>query len=380
MNPHRLIPNEIRGRNTLIGNLPVVGDVVGDASAKDLLFAVVIPLFASMFVVGSLPEQYSQYGIYIMFGVIAIGFSILAAIPNYTSFSGLVTQFYSFHKTANERRPIPVGENDEKVEHRMWETSESTVEKTGVERIFGDKGVIERDDEVIVGAMKVRGMNLDTATQGSVSTATQQFANFVNNNLEFPIQIYLTTRRFNPDQFLDKYESRLDDPEIQDNDLIEMYIDHYIDRTPRFLSQYYYREYYILVPVTRYDVRKRSREQGALDLTAIPGGVGELLAEIFGGSDVGQITEDQIRQRQINEAKKRLEKVRTNGIESLGDAEAEVIDDANHYAALIKEFWEGRDLAFKRDEQFLRETPLVTGKPDRDKMETGQGVSASELQ
>lgn len=343
----------------MIGNLPIIGDIIGDASIRDVIFALLIPLFITMTIVGSLPESYGNIGFGIMLIVFLLGVSVLAAVPDYTSFSGLISTYLSFKRRAKESRKVN-SETDEEVEHRIWETSESTVEQTGVSKIYGEKGVIEREDGAIVGAMKINGANLDTATERSVREVTQQFANFVNNNLSFPIQIYLTTRRFNPETFLEKYENRLDDPEIQGNDMLELYIDHYTDRTPRFLSRYYYREYYILIPVTVSDVVRESREEGALNLSAIPGGIGELLADLFGSSSFGEITEKQIKQRQIDEVKKRLEKVSRNGIEGLGDANAEVITDANHYAALIKEFWEGRDLSFKRDKNFVRETPVVS--------------------
>lgn len=368
MNPSRLIPNDLHGRNTLIGGLPIVGDFVGDASPKDVLFAVIIPTFIVMNLIEMLPPSISQYGAFIILGVIGIGFSLIAAIPDYTTLSGLINQFRTFHGKANESRRGGT-KNDDKIEHRTWETTESTVDKTHIKKLYGNKGVIERDDDVICGAIKINGINLDTATEQSVAQATEGFANFLNSNLDFPIQIYMTTRKFNPEKFLEKYEDRLEDPEIQDNAPMQMYIQNYMQRTPQFLSQHYYREYYIIVPVSRWDVRQSSREEGALDLSVVPG-IGDILAEVFGKSDVSQITEDQIKQRQIDECWKRMQKIKQNGLDNIG-ADATIIDDVNHFAALIKEFWEGRDMAYKRDKEFVRSDPIVHGETD---------LQASELQ
>jgi hypothetical protein len=366
----RITVKELSGQNTLLNTLPFIGDLVGNASMKDVVFAVVIPVFTTMFVFEGLPSQFSSYGIYAILIVAAVGFGVVAAVPNYTSLSSLIKQFKIYKTRASENR-ISESEEDEELEHRSWESTESTIEKTFVEKIYGDEGMIERDDETIVGAMRVRGMNLDTATARTQSDATQSWKNFLNTGLDFPIQIYLSTRRFDPDNYLDKFENRLNDEEIENNYIMDMYLNHYIERTPVFLSQQYYREYYIIVPVNEWDIRRKSREEGALDLSVIPG-IGELLAELFGSSDVGRLTESQVKKRQIDEARTRLQTIKKNGIGSLDGAEAEIITDANEYAALIKEFWEGRDMSFKENSNMVRNNPVVMGESDTESVKKEQ--------
>lgn len=361
--PNRLIPDELKGRNTVLSNIPIVGDFIGHASAVDAILAVVIPTFATMMILQQLPEAINRYSIFVMIIVAAIGFGFLAVIPSYTSLTGIIKQYIQFRRSASVSRLTPEGQEDTEVKNRIWEVQESTVEKHHVERIYVDQGVIERDDGTIVGAMKVSGTNLDQAPQEAINRATQQFSNFVNQNLDFKVQIYLTTRRFNPEKYLEKYMDRLEDTDVQNNEILNIYLNHYIERTPQFLSRFYYREYYVLVPVTAWDVKRSEQQGGILDLGVIPG-VGDLLSELFGQSGVGELTETQLKQRQIDEARKRMQRFKQGGIAPLEGADADIITDANEYASIIKEFWLGRDFELKGEENFVRESPVVAGKTD----------------
>jgi hypothetical protein len=365
--PTRITAGDLTGQSTLLEGLPFVGEFLSNASARDFIYAVVIPVFGTMLLFEQLPDQFSQYGVYAIFIVALLGTGLVAVIPEYTSLSGLLNQYKIFKTRASESRMVESSE-DEKVNHRKWETSESTIEKTHVKKVYGDEGVIERDDGVIVAAMKVEGMNLDKATQRTQNEATQSFRNFLNSSLDFPIQIYLTTRKFDSTEFLQKYEDRLEDSEIQENPIMEMYLNHYIERTPIFLSQQYYREYYILVPVSTWDVRRESREGGSLNFESIPS-FGDFLAELFGSSDVGKLTDDQIKQRQIDEAKKRMRKIKQAGIAPLDGARGNILEDANEYSALIKEFWEGRDMSNRDNSELIRNQPISMGRLDQDEVE-----------
>lgn len=372
-NPHKLIPDKLKGRNSLVGNIPGIGDRLGHVSFMDVVVTVIGPVVLTLFLLGVVPPFIQEYSIPILVAVALVGFTFLMIIPPYTSITSLFQMWRDFHKTPNDIRAVTDG-GDPDIDLRTWELDKSTVDFTGVEKIHSNRGVVEREDGVIVGGIRVEGTNLDSSTERETIQKTESWTAFLNNSLDFPIQIYLTTRRFNPKPFIKKYEERLEDPEVQSNPILSMYIQDYSRRAPEFLSSQFYREYYIIVPVKKSEVLKDSGgSKGLFNFEAIPG-IGELLA-IFLGRESG-LTDEQVRNRQIDEVEKRIDKIRHAGLENIGSSGEQI--NANEFAALLKEFWEGKDMSHRMDEEFVRSSPIVVGDADKKQFDQVQQDSDSE--
>lgn len=370
MNPHKLILNDVGEGSTLTGNIPVVGEYIGKASFMDLIYAIFLPMIATSALVNNLPESIAQYDIFIIIGAAGIGALILIAIPEYTTLSGLLKLYRDHKRQPKERRLLTDGgDSDDKIDRRSWEMEGDTIEVTGVERLISarhggqDVGFVERDDGDVVGVIKVdQGVNLDTGTDGQVSRSVESFASFLNHSLDFPVQFHLTNRKFNPDNYLEKYEERLNDEEVIDNPVLQTYIEQYTKKSRQFYDTTLIREYYVVIPVSKSDVRQREPDSGLLNVSAMPG-IGPVLSELLGASDQRNLHEDYIVDRQVKEVNNRMDKFVNAGIQGLNGASASKLD-VDECATLLKRFWEGRDMGHREGDSLVRSHPVVKGEPD----------------
>jgi len=123
--------------------------------------------------------------------------------------------------------------------------------ETRFERAHLSRNAPERQDGTLVGLVEVSAPLLALATPSEWAAHTSAFADFCNTTLEYPIQIYSTTRAFDVDSYLSTYEDRLSDPDVLANPrlgaLIEGYIEWY--ETELASREMTIREHYVIVSV-----------------------------------------------------------------------------------------------------------------------------------
>jgi len=208
---------------------------------------------------------------------------------------------------------------------------ESATELTQVERIFPDHDAVERTDGAVVGMVAVEPPTMALATTAEWAQTTESFRDFLNTTVEFPIQLYSTTRPFPAADHAARYTERLDDDDVDATpvlaDLIEGYVEWHVencDARPMTI-----RDHYVVVPVTPAEVQfeeSRFVEQ----LAALPF-VGVLLRAAFAQPRAVE------RQTMLAALDDRLRRV-TTGLREMRGCDAHRVS-AETATRVIGEYW-----------------------------------------
>jgi len=260
--------------------------------------------------------------------------------PAYTTSLDWVGTFLGFHARARDH------------DH------EAAREYTRVERVHPEVGAIERADGAFLGVVQVVPPTMALATNKEWTQAAASFEEFLNTTVEFPIQLYSTTRRFPAEEYLDRYEDRFEDPDVKDNPKLEALLEHYTEwyaddlrRRPMTI-----RDHYVIVPVRRHEVQF---DAGSIveQLGALPV-VGPLVRawrappEPVVTAAMAEALDD------------RLQRV-TMGLRDVEGCHAHRVD-AGEAAQLIAEYWAGHSLEYDELDRLLRTRPVVANGGETD--------------
>ncbi|MFC6723438.1 hypothetical protein ACFQE1_03330 [Halobium palmae] len=141
--------------------------------------------------------------------------------------------------------------SDRRLEHDEAKTH------THVERVHLDRNAIERPDGAVVGMLQIEPPSLALATDSEWAETSDAFRDLLDTTVEFPIQIHSATRPFPVETYLDRYERRRHDPDVEANPRLAALIDGYLDWYRESLAerQMTIREHYVVVPVTPAEVQ-----------------------------------------------------------------------------------------------------------------------------
>jgi hypothetical protein len=233
--PSKRIPKSLGTEASLFGTytLTDLAVALSPGVAVVLLTQVVLP--SSLRIGGYAPQTLT---LPVAAGGIALGGLFVYVTPAYASSLEWLTMFLAYQRSETE---LP---------------EESVVEQPGVRRVHRDDGVIERTDGALFGLVQVSPPTMALATEAEWARKAEAFQDFCNTTLEFPIQIFSTTQPFPVDEYLSRYETRLEDPDVRRNPqlarLIEEYIEWYeADLEERRMT---IRDHYVVVPVAPHEV------------------------------------------------------------------------------------------------------------------------------
>lgn len=170
---------------------------------------------------------------------ITIGAIFVSLTPNYTNSLDWLQTVIGFYS------------NETEIEH------DDAKEYTQVERIHPDQNAIERTDGALVGLVQVEPPNMALATGAEWAQKADAFQDFLNTVVEFPIQIYSSTRDFPVEEYLAHYESRLGDDDVKANPQLAALIENYIEwyETDLEQRQMTIRDHYVIVTVAPEEVQ-----------------------------------------------------------------------------------------------------------------------------
>ena len=231
------------------------------------------------------------------------------------------------------------------------EAHDTAAEHTQIERVYPDHDAIERQDGAVFGLVQVSPPSMALATDEEWAAKTDSFQNFLNTTVTFPIQVFSTTRPFPVETYLDRYRSRLDDPDVQANPRLERLIEEYIDWYERDLAarQMTIRDHYVVVPVTPGEVQF-SRGSLLAPLCNLPV-LGSLITLWSSPPPAEQ------RQALFETLADRLDRVR-RGIHDIEGCRAQQVD-ATTAAQVISDYWAGQTQVHGEIDNRLRSQPLV---------------------
>lgn len=351
------IPNNLGGTDTL--RLPFIGTI----DFSDAIVALGPAMFTLFVLNQIIPADvgYVTIGLSVFVGLFGILF--LLAKPNYLSLSKWLQNYLeyrgrpeSIEKTVAtdgglDRHGVPVSAGDD------------TRNLTKVDKIFPNGEAVLLQDGSMVGAVECGGVNLDTATGGEWQSYAESFANWFNTQVSYDLQFYMPMREFDPTAQVDMYLDRLDDDDIQNNDIMKDYAEDRAAWMQATAAESYVREFYVLFKVKRSEVRTNQFDQGDLErnLKKLPVGssLEDFIKGLRGGDTSSTLSERELKDRQLREVQRRRDAV-VGGL-GLGGKNKVTPVDGDHLGALLKEYWEGTIVREKEAENFVRNSPFVTG-------------------
>lgn len=368
----RRIPDNLGGTDTIFDNAPIVGAV----QASDGFVAFGPALFLLFVFENILPSSLSIIGFIISGFAAFVGVLALLIKPSYLTLGQWISDIRRFRNAPDTyRKALPNGEGaddtDGSVDSIEINSNRDTREKIDLERIYPQYGAIERPDDTVVGIVRVRGLNLDSATQRTINQKIQQFDNLVNQNLKNDIQLYMPMRQFDPTKQIDMYEDRLEDSEIFQNDpLLQEYISDRISFITAMSMGSYIRRFYVVCEVPRQEVITDEAQAGemkrALEQVPPRGLWSQLYIAIKGGR-LTTLNDDELKTRQLEQLEERRNEISNLFSGHLG-CKTETLD-ADSVGVLLKEFWEGVHVNEDEEDGFIRRSPFVKGETDKQRME-----------
>lgn len=330
--PTKRIPKSLDTETKLLGSYTMSDLVVAllPAAVVVLLTRTVLPTVAV--------RGYTLQALSLPLAVIAFGAGALFVYltPAFASSLTWLSVYAAF------RRDAPTADYEEATEY------------TGIERVYPEYDAIARTDGTLVGAVHVTPPTMALATTHEWARKAEAFEDFLNTTVEFPIQLYATTQPFPVDQYIDRYEERLTDPDVTDNPVLEQLIETYVDwyRGEMDRRHITIRDHYVLVPVRPDEVHFADDDSIVSQLAELP------YIGLFVHAWLGSRVEAE-RTAQATALKERTRHVE-RGLREIQDCDATRVDAAG-LTDVVAEYWGEPDQTTGDTDATLRTTPLVGG-------------------
>lgn len=359
----RKIPDQLGASDHLFEDAPLVGTV----DLNDGIIALA-PAILSLFVTQNLlPDAYAGLGLLIPVVLGILGMSLLLIKPNYLTLGEWVSAWREYRNRPTERRKQLATDGGKPIDSIEVTPDDDTRRITGVHKIHPEYNAVEREDGAMVGMVRFSGANLDTADEQEFRGAIANFANVMNTQLEYDIQLYLPMKRFDPTGQLKMYDERRGDEDVALNPLMQQYLEDRIGWLATMSANSFIREYYAVVSVTKFEVIEQTStgESGGNGsaLKSLP--AGEVLHDAIKGATGGgrgMMSDRDIERRQFEELQRRLEEL--SMMLAVGENNDGYIVEADDAGILLKEFWEGVSVQGEEAEDYIRKRPYVVGNAD----------------
>jgi len=229
---------------------------------------------------------------------------------------------------------------------------EAIKQEMGISRVYPSQDVVERTDGTLLVALTVSSSTMALATDEEWAAKASGFQDFVNTTVDFPIQLYSTTRSFPASEYLARYEDRLTDPDVQANPELATLIEQYVEWYDSELAQRQttIRDHYVIVPVRPGDVRTGAGGPMGT-LVGIP-----ILGPLF-RAYTGPSASEQ-RAAMLDELEARSRRVE-RGLREIDGCEVTRVS-AEEFVAVLAEYWTGESFECDEPDQVIRTIPFVT--------------------
>jgi len=330
--PAKRIPKSLGTDAKLVGSYTLTDVAVA------LFPGVVVVLFLQVLLpptlsVGGVPVQSATLPLAGM--AVATGALFVYLTPTYTTSIDWLETFVRFHR------------REKNVPHA------AAIAATRLDCVHVEAGAIERTDGAFVGMVQVDPPSMALATDTQWGSLAEAFQDFVNTVVEFPIQIYSTTKPFPVETYLANYTDRLEDPDVKANPrlarLIEAYVEWYAaDLEQRRMT---IRDHYVIVTVTPEEVLFES-ESLLQKLARLP-----LLGLFVEARYAPRVAEQ--REAMFEAVDERCRRVEA-GLRELEGCHARRVD-VETATRLLAEFWAGQSIEYGSMAPVLRTRPIVGG-------------------
>lgn len=143
------------------------------------------------------------------------------------------------------------------IEYTPFNVKECTQELTCVERAWPGAHAIERTDGTMEAIIELKPSNMDFAMSNDWASIQEAAETFANNEIEFPVSLYVTTRSFPVEEIISQLESRLYDDDVWDNPVFGDLIEEYRQQRPSELTDTQECHYYLCIEADRMEIYRR---------------------------------------------------------------------------------------------------------------------------
>jgi len=243
------------------------------------------------------------------------------------------------------------------VEYTPFTVEESTQELTNVERAWPGAAAIERTDGTMEAFLELRPSNMDFAMSDDWMAVQRRAEEFANNELDFPLTLYATTKSFPADHLVEQLDSRFDDPDIGSNPVFEELLEEYCDQRPDELADARQLHYYLGVEVDRVAVYHQYEEEltPGEKLTRFPV-VGFLFNPFVTRRE--DFSEAELRAAMFEKLDNRVRTLRSEFVEKVPGWSAHRLSTVELFV-LNTEFWNGEEYDNQSAERLVREEPVL---------------------
>ncbi|WP_435180959.1 hypothetical protein [Halorussus sp. AFM4] len=249
---------------------------------------------------------------------------------------------------------------------RQYQLDKATRDTTHIKRFYPARDALERDDGQLVGAVKLEPPNMDFAEAEDWAQVTRTCADWVNKNLDFDVQVYVTTRSFPIGDYINSLIDRLRDPDVNDNPVLQALIQEQIETRPQQLADSGTElvHFYIIIPVDRAEViNPEGGDKTALEKLAEIPFLGILFAAFASYRE--DLTEQKRRARMFDKLNHRTQSIESNLVQEISGFDSRRVP-VEEWIAMNEHFWEGIEPDFEDPENGLqvRQQPAVSRNPD----------------
>lgn len=309
-------------------------------------------------------------------GAIGIALTVLlgtcGAVVVYATPDYLDVKQYA--KTLTYYLKQPAGINAGTVEEAAIETNTSLVQSyradpttrafTHIERFYPEANVVERTDGHLVGAIKLEPTNMNFAEDDDWRRVTEACTQFVNQSLDYDLQLWVTTRSFPIDDYVQQLRDRQTDADVRGSPVLDAVIEETVQERPRMLEEAGTElvHYYAIVDVGPTEVINPKRgDKSALEkLGEIP--ILGIPFQAFAGYRA-DLTEQRRRARMFDKVDHRLGTIESELIREIEGYDSRRVT-VGEWVAMNQHFWEGIEPDFdvaKSESASVTQQPASTG-------------------
>lgn len=323
------IPNAIGTGTKLFGRYTLTDIAVGLTPAVAIALAIKLLVPSNLSVAGVTVQSVALP----LVGIgVALGGVIVLLSPSHTDSLTWLTSVGEYFSSTRKQGPT------------------AARDVAQVRRIHPTKNAIERSDGALLGMLSVDPASMALATEAEWAQQANAFSEFLNTRVEFPVQIFSTTRAVSTADHLAPYRRRLESGELDANlaALTREYIEWFESDIQRRESTV--RDHYVVVAVPPRSVQ--------FDDEAINGKLANLPVVGFLLQLWSQDPKSALRERQATELQSRLRRLEA-GIRSIDGCAARQLP-LEDSVRLIARYWRPDDAADSVDVPETA-TPVIGG-------------------
>jgi len=322
---------------------PEVNDVKAIAVAALLGFAALsvipsdlsLPIPGADWAVAAIGSKYPIAGMLISpFGT-GLGLAILAAC--------LVTAGTIVYLCPDDRTPIGwvramvrFRQSPKRLTEHSSAARTRTQSMTAIQRVLPISGAIERDDGTLVSLVEVEAKDMALPEDDAWETAGEGFEDLAKS-IDGGFEVFSPARTVEPGRLSKGYVGREYDDDVRQSETLQRLVDTYQNDLREEFSRRgtAVRRFYVVVWVTEREVRRE--DHGTFAALADLPYVGGLIQRVGLARREASDEEIKTRQKSILSARERAVE---NAVSSIEDCMTRDVD-AEHYAAVLQEYWTG---------------------------------------